>query len=97
MIFLSCRLDDHVTEINAHTEYDPLFLRNIGIALCHAALNGDRTGDGLDDARELDQHSVAGRLDDPALVSSIFGSISSRRCARSLVRVPASSWPMRRL
>jgi hypothetical protein len=31
-------------------------------------LHGDRTGHGLNDARELDQNAVAGRLDDATLV-----------------------------
>ena len=39
-----------------------------GIALGHPALHRDRAGDGVDDARELDQHAVAGGLDDAAVV-----------------------------
>src|SRR5207253_2638000 len=57
-------LDDDVAEIDAHPEYDPLFLGDAGIALCHTALDHDRTGDGLNNARELDQDAVAGRLYD---------------------------------
>ena len=43
-----------------------------GIALGHAALHSDRTGDGLNDAWEFDQDAVAGRFDDAAFV---FGDL----------------------
>ena len=61
-------LDDDVAQIDADPEYDPLVFRDRGVALGHPTLHGDRTGDGLNDARELDQDAVAGRLDDAALV-----------------------------
>ena len=61
-------LDDDVAEIDAHTEYDPLFLANAVIAIRHPALDRDGTGDSLNDARELDQQTIARRLYDPALV-----------------------------
>ena len=43
-----------------------LFGRHVGIALGHAALDFDRAAHGIDDAGELDQHAVAGGLDDTA-------------------------------
>jgi hypothetical protein len=49
------------------------------------------------DAGELDEEAVAGGLDDPAGVLGYCGSISSRRCAVSAVRVPSSSALMSRL
>ena len=90
-------LDDDVAEIDADAEFDPLRARASGVALGHALLHGHGAGDRFDDARELDQHAVAGRLDDAALVLGDFGSISSRRCARSRASVPASSSPISRL
>ena len=49
-----------------------MFLGYAGIALCHAALHRDRTGDGLYNAWEFDQNAVAGRLDDAPFV---FGDV----------------------
>src|SRR5262249_44141855 len=51
---------------------DPLILGRPRIALGHATLDGDRTGDGLNDARELDEDAITGCLDDAALV---FGNL----------------------
>jgi len=61
-------LDDDVAEIDADTEYDPLILRRCSVPLGHPALHRDRAGDGLNDARELDQDAVTGGLDDAAFV-----------------------------
>ena len=41
---------------------------HVGIALAHAALDLGGAGDRVHHARELDQHAVAGQLDDAALV-----------------------------
>ena len=59
--------------------------------LGHPALHGNRTGDRLYDAWELDQDAVAGGLDDAALVIGDFGSMRSRRSALRRASVPASS------
>src|SRR6516162_707553 len=61
-------LDDDVAEVDADPEGDPFLLRCRGIALDHRSLHGERAGDRLDHARELDQQAVAGRLDDSAVV-----------------------------
>ena len=61
-------LYDDVAEVDADAKYDPLVLGNRDVALGHPTLHGDRTGHGLNDARELDQNAVAGRLDDATLV-----------------------------
>ena len=61
-------LDDHVAEIDADPELDPAGRRHVGVALGHPALDLGGALDGLDDARELDQHAIAAGLDDPALV-----------------------------
>ena len=59
-------LDDDVADVDADAELDALVLRHAGIALGHAALNGDRATHGVDDAGELDQDAVARGLDDAA-------------------------------
>jgi hypothetical protein len=55
-------LDDHVTEVDADAERDPLAVRHPVIALGHGALNLDRALDSVDHARELDQRAVAHQL-----------------------------------
>src|SRR5258708_24521948 len=50
------------------TSPDPPLLRHVGIALKHATLDLDGTAQCIDHARELSQHAVACRLDDPSLV-----------------------------
>jgi hypothetical protein len=62
-------LDNDVAEIDADPERDALVLWQAGIAVHHALLDFDGAADRLDRARELDQHAVAGRLHDPALVA----------------------------
>ena len=63
-------LDDDVAEVHADAEGDTSILRCPGIAFGHLALHGNRTGDGLDHARELDQNAIAGGLDDaPAMLA----------------------------
>ena len=66
-------LDDDVTEVHADPEYDPAFLRRPRIAFGHLPLHGNRAGDGLDHARELDQNAVAGGLNDAAAVLGDLG------------------------
>ena len=66
-------LDDDVTEVHADPEYDPAFLRRPRIAFGHLPLHGNRAGDGLDHARELDQNAVAGGLNDAPAMLVDFG------------------------
>src|SRR5262249_29248849 len=47
----------------ADAKGDPLVFRHVGIARGHAFLYLDRAAHRLDDAWELDQDAVAGRLD----------------------------------
>jgi hypothetical protein len=61
-------LDDHIAEVHADPESDPLFFRCRGIPLDHRPLYGQRAGNRFDHAHELDQQAIAGRLDDPAVV-----------------------------
>ena len=64
--------DNDVAEVHSDPEGDPLFFRCPGIAFGHPTLEGDRTGDGLNDAREFDEDAITGCLDDAALV---FGNL----------------------
>jgi hypothetical protein len=61
-------LNDHIAEIDAHTEPDPALPLHLGLALGHPALEIDRTPDGIHHARELGQEAVAGALYDPTPV-----------------------------
>ncbi|MCY1231172.1 hypothetical protein D9M72_436100 [compost metagenome] len=61
-------LEDDVAEIDADAEFDPPVLRHVAVAPLHALLDLDRAFDRIGHALELDQHSVAGGLDQPALV-----------------------------
>ena len=70
---MSSLFDNHIAQIDADAELYALICRNFGIALAHAALDRHRASDRLDDARELDQQPVAGRLDDAALVLGDLG------------------------
>ena len=61
-------LADHVAEVDADAEADALLLGHLRLALRHAALDRDRAGDRVDDARELAERAVAHELDDAAAV-----------------------------
>jgi len=61
-------LDDHIAEIDADAQLDAAVRPDSGIALGHRLLHRDRAAHRVDDAGELDQQAVAGRLDDPAVV-----------------------------
>ena len=61
-------LDDHVAEIDADAELDPPRRRHIGIAPRHPPLDLGSARHRVNDAAELHQHAVAGRLDDAAPV-----------------------------
>ncbi len=61
-------LDDDLAEIDADAEVDLAVVRDTGVARGHRLLNLDGRLDGLGDAVELGQESVAGGLDDAAAV-----------------------------
>jgi hypothetical protein len=61
-------LDDHVAQIDADAKLDPPCRRDVRVATCHAALNFRGAHHRVDDAAELDQHTVAGGLDDAAMI-----------------------------
>jgi hypothetical protein len=45
-------LNDHVAEVDADAEPDPLLLRHLGLALGHAALDLHSAAHGVDNAME---------------------------------------------
>ena len=59
---------DHVAQIDADAELDATILRDIFIPAGHGPLDFGRAGHGIHDAGELDQHAVAGDLDDTTVV-----------------------------
>ena len=89
-------LDDDVADVDADTELDAMVRRQRGIAFGHRRLHLGRATQRVDNAGELDQQAVAGRLDDAALWAAIFGSISLARSALNRPSVPSSSAPIRR-
>jgi len=62
------RLDDHIAEVDADSKADAIIFRDIGIAMGHAVLDCNGAQNGVDHAGNLDNHAVAGRFDDPAMV-----------------------------
>jgi hypothetical protein len=63
-------IDDDVADIDADAKLDAAIGQNTQVAVCHLALHLYRAARGVDDARELDQEPVTGRLDDPAMMLS---------------------------
>ena len=61
-------LDDHVAEIDADAEFDAAVRRDAGFRSGIAALHRDCATHRIDDAGKLHQQTVAGGLDDAALV-----------------------------
>ena len=66
-------VDDDVAEIDADAELQPPLRLDVGVALGHPALHLDSKAHRVDDAGELDQHAVAGGLDDAAAVLGDLG------------------------
>src|SRR6185369_44248 len=66
-------LDDDVAEVDADAEAHPAGGRQLGVARLELALDVDRALHGIHDARELRQHVVTGRVDDPPAVAGDRG------------------------
>ena len=66
-------IDDDVADVDADAEFDPLILRHRSVLLGHAALDFNGAAYCIDGAGKLDQHAVAGRLDDAASMGGYRG------------------------
>jgi hypothetical protein len=60
-------VDDDIANVDSNPELDAE-LRPLGRSCRHLLLNRNRASHGIDGARELDQHAVAGSLDNTALM-----------------------------
>jgi hypothetical protein len=65
--------DDNIANVNADAKFDPFVLQDIGILLCHAALDFVGTSHGVDHAGELNESAVAGILDNAPAMITDFG------------------------
>src|SRR5271170_6958975 len=65
-------LDDHVAEIDPDAQFDAVVRAYTRVVLGHRLLHRDRAAHRVDDARKLDQHAVAGGLDDAPVVLGNF-------------------------
>src|SRR5215471_9967019 len=61
-------VEDHVAQIDADAEFDPLLHRHVGVALDHRPLHRYCAAYRVDDTREFDEQPVAGGLDNAASV-----------------------------
>ena len=66
-------LDDDVADIDLNAEFDASIGRHSVVALGHPPLHFDRAPHRINHARELDQHPVAGSLDDATMMFSDLG------------------------
>jgi len=66
-------IDNDIADIDPHAKFDAPIGDNLLIANGHAALHIDGTTHRIDDRGELDQHAVAGGLDDAAAMLLYLG------------------------
>ena len=59
--------------VDANPELHTTRLSDLGVALCHGLLDGDRALDGVHDAIELSEDAVAGRVYDATAMLSYQG------------------------
>src|SRR5262245_37113205 len=65
-------IDNDVTDVNTDAKCDTLLLRRLGVTFGRAALDIDRATHRSDDARKLDQYSVARGLNNSAAMLGNF-------------------------
>jgi hypothetical protein len=65
-------LDDHISEVHSHAEFNAPILWNTGITSTECALNICRTADRAHHTGELHQHAIAGKFDDAPLMLGDF-------------------------
>jgi len=83
-------VDDDVADVDADAKVEPLVGSDTRVALGHAALHVDRAAHGIDHAREFQEQTVAGRLDDAAVMFGDLGvdeltPVGFQRCQRAAV------------
>jgi hypothetical protein len=61
-------LDDHISDDDSNAELDPVVHLNRAITLRHCGLHFGGTAQGVDDAGEFHQQTIAHCLDDPAVM-----------------------------
>jgi hypothetical protein len=66
-------VEHDIPDVDPNAELDPFLLRDIGVALGHAALDIDSTAYGIHNAGEHRQQPISGVLDDPPTVLSDLG------------------------
>jgi hypothetical protein len=67
-------ISDDVADVDANAEFDPLLLRQAGVAFGHPSLDIDGTADRVDNAWEVSEHPIAGALNDPPPVLVDLGA-----------------------
>ena len=65
-------LDNHLSQIDANADFDPILFRNARVALHHAALECYRAFDGIDDTAKFRQQTIAHELEDAAVMLADF-------------------------
>jgi hypothetical protein len=76
-------LDDDIADVHADAEFDAPVVGDVRIAFGHTHLHGNGATHGIDGAGELDQHAVAGGLDDTA---GILGDLAVQELAAVLLQ-----------
>jgi hypothetical protein len=66
-------IDYDVTDVDANAKFDPLVLWDRSILLGHAALDFNGTAHRIHGTGKLDEHAIAGRLDDAAAMGGYSG------------------------
>ena len=72
---------DHVPDMDADPDFDPLFVAETRVALDHPLLHFDRAADSVDRAPKLGKKAVSGALEDAALADVDRRDRSGRRAA----------------
>ena len=84
------RINDDVAEIDPDAKCNPLIASNTSIALAHLLLHLDSAASCIDDAMKLNEHPIASRLHDTAVMLfdlriDQFAPMSLQACKRSLL------------
>src|SRR5580704_9761611 len=66
-------VDDDVADVNADPKLYPQFRQHVGVSLNHRALDLYRAARRIDGTGELDQHAIAGGLDNATAMRGDLG------------------------